>query len=96
MTNEKGKVIDIFSFNKGKKERLERLAQKYHEWVYTDIIEFIEVHDCSPLGILDDELKHFRYHCYEESREYFIYFRDLLTYWIEDLEHWDWGEEDEK
>ena len=96
MTNEKGKVIDIFSFNKGKKERLERLAQKYHEWVYTDIIEFIEVENCSPLGILDDELKHFRCYCDKESREYFIYFRDLLTYWIEDLEDWDWGEEDEK
>ena len=43
MTNKKGKVIDIFSFNKRKEERLLRLAPKYHEWVYTDIIEFIEV-----------------------------------------------------
>ena len=75
--------------------RLRKLFEKYPSDV-RETIWFIEVCGFDAGEILWDELKGFRSSFEDAPRDYFIYMRDLLTYWIEDLEHWDWGEEDEK
>ena len=75
--------------------RMRKLLRKYSPEVLACIWK-IEVKEDDATQLLDEELKDFRQHFESLPRDSFIFLRDLLTYWIEDLEHWDWGEEDEK